>query len=48
MGLVLLVVFLAACSRETRDDVKEFGNDVGRDMDNAANKVQNQAEDALD
>lgn len=42
-GLVLV-----SCSPESRDSVKELGNDMKRDVNKAAQNVDRAVEDAMD
>lgn len=46
--LFLSVLAVQGCSRDTRDDLKEFGNDAKRDVNKAARDVDDAVKDAVD
>lgn len=48
MVCALLVLSAYGCSQGVRDDAKELGNDMKRDVKKATRNVQDAAQDAMD
>jgi hypothetical protein len=50
VGVIMTIAFLAVqgCSGETRSTAKEFGNDLKRDVNAAAQDIDRKVEDATD
>jgi hypothetical protein len=52
MGILMIVasVFMLAqgCSDQTQGDMKELGSDLERDVNDAARKIDNKVQDAVD
>jgi hypothetical protein len=48
LGILVLFVALQGCSREVNDDLKEAGNDAKRDMNKAAQNIEDTVQDAVE
>ena len=50
VGIIGTLVFLSfqGCSGETRSTARELGNDLKRDVNQAAQNIEGKVEDALD
>jgi len=48
LGILTLLVALQGCSRETQNDLEEAGHDAKRDINRAAQNIQDKVEDAVD
>ena len=46
--LMMAVIAMQGCSRQTTDDLQELGNDAQRDINKAARNVDDAVKDATD
>ncbi|MCR4337209.1 MAG: hypothetical protein NUV91_05335 [Candidatus Omnitrophica bacterium] len=47
-SFLLATIFFCGCSRETRDDARELGQDIGRDVERGVQDVNRAIQDLGD